>query len=102
MLDEIFDKDYSTEKIQIVNLIMQKLPLNTKLVFASITGGRVKEITSAGSDCDIRYIYIHKDKNLNIKCIEQSAIIESFKQELPNIKIDSKSVDFSGALSLCS
>ena len=69
---------------------------------ASITGGRVKEITSAGSDCDIRYIYIHKDKNLNIKCIEQSAIIESFKQELPNIKIDSKSVDFSGALSLCS
>jgi hypothetical protein len=42
------------------------------------------------------------ENHCNIKCIEQSAIIESFKQELPNIKIDSKSVDFSGALSLCS
>jgi len=36
-------------------------------VYASITGGRVKEITSAGSDCDIRYIYISKNKKYSIK-----------------------------------
>ena len=76
------------------------MPLNTQLVFASITGGRVKEITSTGSDCDIRYIYIHKDRKLNIRGIEQIPLIDSYKQEIPNVKIDAKSVDFMGALSL--
>jgi hypothetical protein len=35
------------------------LPKDSKLVYASIVGGRVKEITNNGSDHDIRYIYVN-------------------------------------------
>jgi hypothetical protein len=45
-------------------------------------------------------IYIHKDRKLNIRGIEQIPLIDSYKQEIPNVKIDAKSVDFMGALSL--
>ena len=60
----------------------------------------MKEITNVGSDCDIRYIYIYKDRKLNIKDINQTPSIESFKHDLPYVKIDAKSVDLAGALSL--
>ena len=61
---------------------MQRLPPSSKLVFASITGGRAKEITNIGSDIDIKYIYIYPNSNYNYKDLETSTPqFESYKTD---------------------